>query len=136
MSRDEISDQLLTLLTAGHETTSTTLAWAVERLRRHPRIRKGLGQQPEERSPARPCRSLREQVFPWQFRPANGLGERFPAGLRRRALARLEEDEWQSGSLAEDLDQPGLPDPAPAPEHNGTPGQVSARITGRELAGR
>ena len=38
MSRDEISDQLLTLLTAGHETTSTTLAWAVERLRRHPRI--------------------------------------------------------------------------------------------------
>jgi cytochrome P450 family 138 len=36
MSRDEISDQLLTLLTAGHETTSTTLAWAVERLRRHP----------------------------------------------------------------------------------------------------
>ena len=36
MSREEISDQLLTLLTAGHETTSTTLAWAVERLRRHP----------------------------------------------------------------------------------------------------
>ena len=38
MSRDEISDQLLTLLTAGHETTSTTLAWAVERLRRHPDV--------------------------------------------------------------------------------------------------
>jgi cytochrome P450 len=36
MSRSEISDQLLTLLTAGHETTATTLAWAVERLRRHP----------------------------------------------------------------------------------------------------
>src|SRR5579862_6036125 len=33
MSREEISDQLLTLLTAGHETTSTTLAWAVERVR-------------------------------------------------------------------------------------------------------
>jgi cytochrome P450 len=38
MSREEISDQLLTLLTAGHETTSTTLAWAVERLRRHPAV--------------------------------------------------------------------------------------------------
>ncbi len=38
MSRDEIADQLLTLLTAGHETTATTLAWAVERLRRHPAI--------------------------------------------------------------------------------------------------
>jgi cytochrome P450 len=38
MSRDEISDQLLTLLSAGHETTATTLAWTVERLRRHPHI--------------------------------------------------------------------------------------------------
>lgn len=36
MSRSEIADQLLTLLAAGHETTATTLAWAVERLRRHP----------------------------------------------------------------------------------------------------
>jgi cytochrome P450 len=36
MSRSEIADQLLTLLSAGHETTATTLAWAVERLRRHP----------------------------------------------------------------------------------------------------
>jgi cytochrome P450 len=42
MSRDEISDQLLTLLTAGHETTSTTLAWTVERLRRHPAVLRRL----------------------------------------------------------------------------------------------
>lgn len=42
MSRDEISDQLLTLLAAGHETTATTLAWAVERLRRHPEITRRL----------------------------------------------------------------------------------------------
>ncbi len=33
-----INDELLTLLVAGHETTSTTLAWAVERLRRHPTL--------------------------------------------------------------------------------------------------
>jgi cytochrome P450 len=38
MSRAQIADQLLTLLTAGHETTATTLAWAVERLRRHPAV--------------------------------------------------------------------------------------------------
>jgi cytochrome P450 len=38
MSHDDISDQLLTLLAAGHETTATTLAWAVERLRRHPAL--------------------------------------------------------------------------------------------------
>jgi cytochrome P450 len=42
MSRDEISDQLLTLLAAGHETTATTLAWAVERLRRHPALLRRL----------------------------------------------------------------------------------------------
>jgi cytochrome P450 len=38
MTHGEIADQLLTLLSAGHETTATTLAWAVERLRRHPAV--------------------------------------------------------------------------------------------------
>ncbi|GAY13912.1 cytochrome P450 [Mycobacterium sp. shizuoka-1] len=33
-----IADELLTLLTAGHETTATTLAWLVERVRRHPQL--------------------------------------------------------------------------------------------------
>jgi cytochrome P450 len=42
MSHSEISDQLLTLLSAGHETTATTLAWAVERLRRHPEVLRAL----------------------------------------------------------------------------------------------
>lgn len=42
MSHSEISDQLLTLLVAGHETTATTLAWAVERLRRHPDLLREL----------------------------------------------------------------------------------------------
>ncbi|HVR06370.1 MAG TPA: cytochrome P450 [Solirubrobacteraceae bacterium] len=38
MSRSAIADELLTLLAAGHETTATSLAWAVERLRRHPEV--------------------------------------------------------------------------------------------------
>jgi cytochrome P450 len=38
MPRDAIADQLITLLTAGYETTATTLAWAIERLRRHPEL--------------------------------------------------------------------------------------------------
>jgi cytochrome P450 family 138 len=42
MSRGQIADQLLTLLAAGHETTATTLAWAVERLRRHPAVLREL----------------------------------------------------------------------------------------------
>jgi cytochrome P450 len=38
MTNRQIADQLTTLLAAGHETTATTLAWAVERLRRHPGV--------------------------------------------------------------------------------------------------
>jgi cytochrome P450 len=38
MSEQEIRDELLTLLVAGHETTATTLAWAFERLAREPRV--------------------------------------------------------------------------------------------------
>ena len=38
MSRSAIADELLTLLAAGHETTATSLAWTVERLRRNPWI--------------------------------------------------------------------------------------------------
>jgi cytochrome P450 len=36
MTRDQLADQLLSLLVAGHETTAGTLAWAVDRIRRHP----------------------------------------------------------------------------------------------------
>ncbi|HEX7323641.1 MAG TPA: cytochrome P450 [Mycobacterium sp.] len=38
MSRGEIGDELLTFLAAGHETTASTLAWAFERLTRHPEL--------------------------------------------------------------------------------------------------
>lgn len=47
-----VRDELMTLLVAGHETTATGLAWAFERLLRHPeqlaRVRAGLG---DERDP-------------------------------------------------------------------------------------
>ncbi len=36
MSDKELRDELMTLLVAGHETTATSLAWAIERLARHP----------------------------------------------------------------------------------------------------
>lgn len=36
MDDRELRDQLLTLILAGHETTATSLAWALERLTRHP----------------------------------------------------------------------------------------------------
>jgi cytochrome P450 len=45
MSGEELRDELVTLLVAGHETTATALSWALERLARHPtaweRLRSG-----------------------------------------------------------------------------------------------
>jgi cytochrome P450 len=38
MSDRELRDELMTLLGAGHETTATALAWALERLVRHPEV--------------------------------------------------------------------------------------------------
>ena len=38
MSRSDITDELFTLVVAGHETTATELAWAMERIRRHPNL--------------------------------------------------------------------------------------------------
>jgi cytochrome P450 len=36
MSEEDLRDELMTILLAGHETTTTALAWAFERLLRHP----------------------------------------------------------------------------------------------------
>jgi cytochrome P450 family 138 len=38
MSRQDICDELVTLIGAGHETTTSALSWAFERLRRHPDV--------------------------------------------------------------------------------------------------
>jgi cytochrome P450 len=38
MEDEEIRDQLVTMLAAGHETTAHQLSWAVERLSRHPEV--------------------------------------------------------------------------------------------------
>jgi cytochrome P450 len=38
MSDQELRDELMTLLVAGHETTASSLAWAFERLAREPRV--------------------------------------------------------------------------------------------------
>jgi cytochrome P450 len=42
MSREEIRDELMTALVAGHETTASELAWAFERLTRHPGVLRRL----------------------------------------------------------------------------------------------
>lgn len=48
MSRKDIGDELLTLLAAGHETTASTLAWAFERLTRHPDVLAALAEEADD----------------------------------------------------------------------------------------
>ena len=43
MTDGELRDELVTLLLAGHETTATSVAWAIERLVRHPREARAAG---------------------------------------------------------------------------------------------
>lgn len=42
LSDDELLDELMTLLVAGHETTATALAWTFELLHRHPHVTRRL----------------------------------------------------------------------------------------------
>ena len=68
---DELRDQLVTLLAAGHETTAGALAWALERLARHPDV---------ARAPARRRAGLRR-------RRRQGGAAHAPGADRRRAQA-------------------------------------------------
>ena len=46
MSDEEVRDELMTLLVAGHETTATSLAWTIERIVRHPHVLERLTDDP------------------------------------------------------------------------------------------
>jgi cytochrome P450 len=48
MTDEELRDELMTLLLAGHETTATSLAWAIERLVRHPEAMERLVTEAQE----------------------------------------------------------------------------------------
>jgi len=48
MGDDELRDELVTLLVAGHETTATSLAWTFERLVHHPEVLARLQDAPED----------------------------------------------------------------------------------------
>jgi cytochrome P450 family 135 len=91
MSDAEVRDELVTLLVAGHETTATALAWAVERLVRHPakldRLRQEVAEGGEEYLTAviqetlrlRPVISLVNRTLK---EPMEFGGYELPAGVR------------------------------------------------------
>jgi cytochrome P450 len=89
LSDEELLDQIITLLLAGHETTTTGLAWAFERLVRHPtvleRLRQDLDQGEEDYLDAVVNETLRvrpviDGVWRKLTAPAILAGHRLPAG--------------------------------------------------------
>lgn len=89
MPDEEVRDHLLTLLAAGHETTATAVAWAIERLTRHrealERLRAELAAGEDEYLDAVLKETLRQRpVVPFVTRklaePVEFGGWRLPAG--------------------------------------------------------
>jgi cytochrome P450 len=89
MSDRELRDELITVLGAGHETTATGLAWAVERLSRNPevlaRLRESVGAGEEEYLAATVKETLRSRpvivdVARKLTAPATIGGYELPAG--------------------------------------------------------
>jgi cytochrome P450 family 135 len=89
LSDEELLDQIITLLLAGHETTTTGLAWAFERLVRHPavleRLRRELETDEDEYLDAVVNETLRvrpviDGVWRKLTAPAVVGGYRLPAG--------------------------------------------------------
>jgi cytochrome P450 len=88
MSAQELRDELMTALVAGHETTASQLAWAFERLAREPRVVERLAlQDDEEYLTATIYEILRlRPVLPnaeprLSKRPVNIGGFEYPAGV-------------------------------------------------------
>ena len=81
MSGQELRDELMTLLVAGHETTASTLAWAFERLGREPEV---LGRTHRGGSLRRRLRGLPAGDDPGDAPPPPGAAQ-LRAQVRRQA---------------------------------------------------
>lgn len=84
ISNGHIADELLTLLTAGHETTATTLAWLVERVRRSPDLLARLAQESDAGG------SELAQATIWEVQRVRPVID----GTTRRARERIRLGQW------------------------------------------
>jgi cytochrome P450 len=95
MSPQELRDELMTALVAGHETTASQLAWAFERLSREPPVARRLADDGDEYLTATIYEILRlRPVLPnaeprLSKRPINIGGFDYPAGVALLASAFL-----------------------------------------------
>ncbi|MGH3867421.1 MAG: cytochrome P450 [Pseudonocardiaceae bacterium] len=90
MADDELLDQLVTLLLAGHDTTASALSWVFERLTRHPALLRRTAQAAADGDDAwlnAVCKeSLRVRPVIFEFgrkltAPVQLAGHRIPAGV-------------------------------------------------------
>ncbi|MBB3600934.1 hypothetical protein FHT40_000567 [Mycolicibacterium sp. BK556] len=84
ISDQHIADELLTLLSAGHETTATTLAWLVERVRRHPELLRRLAKEADAGG------SDLQQATIWEVQRTRPVID----GTSRLTLQRMRLGEW------------------------------------------
>lgn len=98
MTGEEIRDQLVTMMAAGHETTAHQLSWAVERLRRHPDVLARLAAEADEGGRAlreatiREVQRMRPVIFfagRYVMAPYELGGYRLPRGTRIGLAAAL-----------------------------------------------
>lgn len=92
--RNWLHDQVMNLIVAGHETTTTGLSWAVELLGRHPEVRRRARESGDEYLDAVVTETLRlRTVLPGAARtlaePVTLGGYTFPAGITLLALGVL-----------------------------------------------
>ncbi len=84
ISDRHVADELLTLLSAGHETTATTLAWLVERVRRHPQLLDRLTEEADAGG------SELQQATIWEVQRTRPVID----GTSRLTLQRMRLGEW------------------------------------------
>ncbi|MCX2929143.1 cytochrome P450 [Mycobacterium sp. CVI_P3] len=84
ISDRHVADELLTLLTAGHETTATTLAWLIERIRRQPTLLDELTQEVDAGG------SELQQATIWEVQRTRPVID----GTSRLTLQRIRLGEW------------------------------------------
>ena len=81
MTNEELRDELMTLLVAGHETSATALAWALDALTHHPRVLERLRDEIDSGEDTLRLRPVIALVLRRLVEPMEIGGRTLPAGV-------------------------------------------------------